>query len=445
MAMSGTSIDRAALRVVLLSSLGGALEFFDFIIFGTFAADISRAFFPSADPLVSLLGALAAFGVGYAARPIGGLVFGTRGDRSGRRHSFLLSLSVMSGATIAMACVPPYAEWGVAATILFVALRLVQGFCLGGELPGAITYAVEVVPPRRVTLACGIVFGCVSSGVLLATGISLAINLILPADVVGAWGWRIAFVIGGLAGIASWALRRSMEESPAFLLMRQRLQAAHDTRAPLRELFARYRGAMIVGLCATGVVAAFNGLLFAQTAGYLIRALHYPPGQVITGLNVASLATSISLVIACWAGDMIPRRYIFQFGCVVIAAGAFPAYAAMARHSLPLPLLFLLIGLAACATHGTFAAILADLFPTEVRFSGVAMTMNISAVIFSGFGPLVATWLIAATGDPTAPGYLILFAAALSFVFSFALPRTGGWLGTPERRSRSAARLSTGV
>ena len=425
------TIDRAAFRVVLLSSLGGALEFFDFIIFGTFAADISRTFFPSTDPVISLLGALAAFGVGYAARPIGGLVFGTRGDRSGRRHSFLLSLSVMSAATIAMACVPGFAQWGVAGTALFVALRLVQGFCLGGELPGAITYAVEVVPPGRATLACGIVFGCVSSGVLLATGISLALSRLLPPDLVGPYAWRIAFVIGGLLGIASWALRRTMEESPAYLRMRARLDAQAAARTPLRELFAHHGRAMVVGFFATCIVAAFNGLLFAQTAGYLIRALNYPPPAVIGGLNIASAATAVSLVLVCWLGDVVPRRYLFRIGCLVIAAGALPAYQAMVDHAMPLPWLFLLVGLSACGTHGTFASILADLFPTEVRFSGVALTMNLSAVVFSGLGPLAATWLIPTTGNPAAPAFIIVLSAVLSFAFSFALNRSSGHLEAP--------------
>ena len=437
--MTPGTIDRAAMRVVLLSSLGGALEFFDFIVFGTFAADISRTFFPSKDPLISLLGALAAFGAGYAARPIGGIVFGARGDTSGRRHSFLLSLSVMSAATVAMACVPGYATWGAAGTALFVALRLVQGFCLGGELPGAITYAVEVVPPNRATLACGIVFGCVSSGVLLATGISLAIGALLPPDLIAEWGWRIAFVIGGALGIVSWGLRRSMEESPAFLRMRARLDTARAARAPLRELFAHHGRSMVVGFFATCVVAAFNGLLFAQTAGYLIGALKYPRADVIGGLNIASAATAVSLVVACWFGDTIPRRYVFRLGCLIIAAGAIPAYQAMVDHAMPLSLLFLLIGLSACATHGTFASILADLFPTEVRFSGVALTMNLSAVVFSGLGPLAATWFILTTGNPAAPGFLIVFAAVLSFAFSFALKRVGGWLDTPESSPMLAA------
>jgi MHS family proline/betaine transporter-like MFS transporter len=426
-------IDRAGLKAVFLSSLGGALEFYDFIIFGTFAGYISKAFFPANDPVVSLLLTFGLFAAGYLARPIGGIVFGGRGDRVGRRHSFLLSLATMSLATIAMGLVPSYATGGIASTIVFVALRLIQGFCLGGELPGAITYAVEVVPPQRATLACGLVFGCVSAGVLIATAVNLALSSSLSAEAMQDWGWRIAFFFGGLLGIGSWMLRRALEESPAFLRMRQRLAeaaaAGRSERDPLAELFANHWQRIILGICATCIVAVFNGLLFAHMGAYLGRSLNYPPPSIGAALNIASAATAVSLLIACWIADMVPRRFVFQIGCLAIALGAMPAYSAMVGKSMPLPMLFFWIGLGACATHGTFAAILADLFPTKIRFSGVAFSLNIGAVIFSGIVPLFATWLIGASGQLIAPAYILIGAATLSFFASFLLPRYSGQIG----------------
>jgi MHS family proline/betaine transporter-like MFS transporter len=426
-------IDRAGLKAVFLSSLGGALEFYDFIIFGTFAGYISKAFFPANDPVVSLLLTFGLFAAGYLARPIGGIVFGGRGDRVGRRHSFLLSLATMSLATIAMGLVPSYATGGIASTIVFVALRLIQGFCLGGELPGAITYAVEVVPPQRATLACGLVFGCVSAGVLIATAVNLALSSSLSPEAMQDWGWRIAFFFGGLLGVGSWMLRRALEESPAFLRMRQRLaEAAHagtTERGPLAELFANHWQRIILGICATCIVAVFNGLLFAHMGAYLGRSLNYPPPSIGAALNIASAATAVSLLIACWIADMVPRRFVFQIGCLAIALGAMPAYSAMVGKTMPLPMLFFWIGLGACATHGTFAAILADLFPTKIRFSGVAFSLNIGAVIFSGIVPLFATWLIGASGQLIAPAYILIGAATVSFLGCFLLPRYSGQIG----------------
>jgi MHS family proline/betaine transporter-like MFS transporter len=418
-------LDRAGLRVVLIASLGGALEFYDFIVFGTFAAYISRAFFPASDPLVSLLSTFAVFAVGYLSRPLGGLLFGWRGDRAGRRESFMLSLATMSLATIAMGLLPGYASIGAWASAGFVLLRVVQGFCLGGELPGAITYAVEVVPVRHATLACGVVFGCVSAGVLLATGVSALLHAVLPAELMEGWGWRIAFLIGGALGVVSWQLRRTLEESPSFLRMKARLTAAQVAAPnPIALLFRTETARIVLGISATCVVAVFNGLLFAQIPAYLTRTLSYPPGSVAVALNVASAAMSVSLVAATWVADIVPRRLVYRVGCIVIAAGALPAFQAMAAHSLPL--LFLLIGLSACFTHGTFAAILADLFPTPVRFTGVAFTMNIGAVVFSGTAPLIATLLISATGRIDAPSILLVAAALVALIASFWLKGAEG-------------------
>jgi MFS family permease len=436
---TGRSIDRAALRVVFLSSLGGALEFYDFVVFGVFAAYIGRAFFPAGDPLVSQLQTLAVFAVGYLARPVGGLFFGRKGDTEGRRHSFLLSLLVMSACTIAMGLMPTYEHWGVTATILFVALRFVQGLCLGGELPGALTYAVESVPRHRATLACGLVFGCVSSGVLLATGVSTILHGLLTADQMTSYGWRIAFVLGGALGFLSYLLRRSLAESPDFLRMQSRLAELRAsgvrTRGPLAELFAEHRLRILVGIGATGAVAAFNGLLFAHMGGYLVRSVGYPPPEVASAINIAVAVTSVTLVVMTWVGDFVPRRYIYRLGTLVLAAGAVPAYMAILGKEMPLPLLF---GLSACFTHGTFAAILADLFPTSVRFSGVAFSMNLGAVLFSAIGPLAATWLIGATGDLTAPAWVMVAAAVLAFGCTFLLKALEGQLASLEPMSERA-------
>ena len=172
MTSNSDRITAAGWRIVLLASLGGTLEFYDFVIFGVFARDIAAAIFPATDPLVSLIFSYATFAVGYLARPIGGIVLSHYGDRYGRRAVFLWSVFIMSGATLGMGLVPDYAQIGVAASLLMVTLRLLQGFCLGGELPGALTYVVETAP-RIAPFVCGVVFACVTMGVAVATGVSL--------------------------------------------------------------------------------------------------------------------------------------------------------------------------------------------------------------------------------------------------------------------------------
>src|SRR5262245_6154004 len=206
-------ISAAGWRIVLLASLGGTLEFYDFVIFGIFAKDIADAIFPNPTPLVSLMASFGAFAVGYFARPIGGIVLSHYGDRYGRRRVFLVSLFVMSGATLSMGLVPTFAAWGAAASALMVTLRIVQGLCLGGELPRALTYVGETAAQQGPSV-CGVVFSCVTMGVAAASGVSLAVRTWLPPDVVPTLRWRIAYVLGRLGGLVSFVLRLSLEESP---------------------------------------------------------------------------------------------------------------------------------------------------------------------------------------------------------------------------------------
>ena len=238
MTSTAERIDAAGWRIVLLASLGGTLEFYDFVIFGVFARDIAQAVFPAADPIASLMASYAAFAAGYLARPIGGIVLSHYGDRYGRRMVFLWSVFIMSGATLGMGLVPSYAQWGVVASALMVTLRLIQGFCLGGELPGALTYVVETAP-RIAPFVCGVVFACVTMGVAMATGVSLGVRTFLDPELVPVYGWRIAFIIGGLGGVLSFVLRRSLEESPEFARMKSFAVAAAVSRAAQDQSRAR--------------------------------------------------------------------------------------------------------------------------------------------------------------------------------------------------------------
>src|SRR4051812_18234915 len=239
--ISRNRITAGGWRIVLLASLGGTLEFYDFVVFGIFARDIGAAIFPASSPLVSLMASFAAFATGYLARPLGGIVLSHYGDRHGRRPVFLGSVFVMSAATLGMGFVPAYAQWGAAASALMVTLRIVQGFCLGGELPGALTYVVETAP-RMSPFVCGVVFACVTMGVAAATGVSLSLRTLLAPEVVPVLAWRIAFILGGLGGILSFLLRRSLQESPEFV--RVRTLAA---RQPFREVIRTHARPVLVG------------------------------------------------------------------------------------------------------------------------------------------------------------------------------------------------------
>ncbi|HYE87550.1 MAG TPA: MFS transporter [Vicinamibacterales bacterium] len=427
-------ITRAGWKIVLLASLGGTLEFYDFVIFGVFARDIAAAVFPANDPIVSLILSFATFAVGYLARPIGGIVLSHYGDRYGRRAVFLWSVFIMSGATLGMGLVPEYATIGVTASLLMVTLRLVQGFCLGGELPGALTYVVETAP-RIAPFVCGVVFACVTMGVAVATGVSLSVRTYMDPALVPMYGWRIAFILGGLGGVLSFVLRRSLEESPEFARMK-----SMAVRQPFRELLKTNMVHVLVGCAILAGTGTFNGLFFSHLPAYLSGVLQYDPRQAVLSQTVGVIASAIGILLTGWIGDRVPPRYLLRAGVGLLLAFALPWYGALEARSMNLTLLCTLAGLAAGLTNGSFAVLLTDLFPTRVRFTGVALVFNVSFTIFSGTAPLVATTLIRDTGQAASPAYMMMGSAAFALLGSLWVDRFGGNVMASRRHPRASVR-----
>jgi MHS family proline/betaine transporter-like MFS transporter len=413
-------ITAAGWKIVLLASLGGTLEFYDFVIFGVFARDIGAAIFPTTDPIVSLLLAFGTFTVGYLARPIGGIVLSHYGDRHGRRAVFLWSVFIMSASTLGMGLVPPYAQIGVTASLLMVTLRLIQGFCLGGELPGALTYVVETAP-RIAPFVCGVVFACVTMGVAVATGVSLSVRTFMDPAVVPAYGWRIAFILGGLGGVLSFVLRRSLEESPEFERMK-----SLAVRQPFRELLRSNLGHVAVGCALLASIGTFNGLFFSHLSAYLATVLKYDPRGAVLSQTVGVIVMALATLLTGWLGDRIHPRHLLRAGAVVLIAGAYPFYAGVESKAVSLTLFCALAGAAGALSAGSFAVLLTDLFPTRIRFTGVALVFNVSFTLFSGTAPLVATSLIERTGNNAAPAYMMIVSAILALAGSLFAGRFGG-------------------
>jgi MFS transporter, MHS family, proline/betaine transporter len=415
-------ISAAGWRIVLLASLGGTLEFYDFVVFGIFAKDIADAIFPNPAPLISLMVSFGAFAAGYLARPIGGIVLSHFGDRYGRRQVFLVSIFVMSAATFGMGLVPSFAVWGAAASLLMVSLRLLQGFCLGGELPGALTYVVET-EPRHAPFVCGVVFACVTMGVAAATGVSLAVRTWLPAEMVPTLGWRVAFAIGGLGGLLSFALRRSLEESPEFARMKELA-----SRQPFREVLRMHLRPVLIGIGALAATAGFNGLFFAHMAAYATGVLGYNPRVAIVAQTTGVVVHALGILGVGALADRVAPRVLLRSGALALMVLAFPFYSALAGRSASLTLLMVLAGVCAAFVNGTFAVILTNLFPTRVRFSGVALVFNVAFTVFSGTAPLVATTLIRSTGMTTAPAIVMVVCGLLTLVASLAVSGDRGYV-----------------
>jgi len=413
-------IGKAGWKIVLLASLGGALEFYDFVVFGVFARDIADAIFPNGTPIVSLMASFAAFAVGYLARPIGGLVISHYGDRHGRRFVFLLSLLVMSAATLGMGLVPSFASWGVWASVTMVTLRLVQGFCLGGQLPGALTYVVETAP-KHAPMVCGIVFACVTMGVAVASGVSLGARTWLAPEQVPVYGWRIAFVLGGLAGLLSFLMRRAMEESPEFARMKQLA-----SKLPFGEVMRTHRAAVLTGIAGLAATGGFNGLFFAFMPAYLSGVLGYGAKDAVIAQTAGVVVHATAILLVGRVADRFSPRLMIGGGAAALILLSFPFYNALASRSMGLVPLMVLAALVASLVNGTFAVLLTDLFPTRIRFTGVALVFNVAFTLFSGTAPLVATTLVGQTGLSTAPALVMIGCGLLTLLASVRLAGLGG-------------------
>ncbi|WP_180899433.1 MFS transporter [Martelella soudanensis] len=400
-------------RALFLGSMGGGLEFYDFVIYASFASQIGKTFFPDEAAATRLLAAFAIFAVGYLVRPIGGILFSHFGDRYGRKAMLRISIAGMAGATFVIAFLPGYASWGISATVLLVLLRMVQGLCLGGEIPGAMTLITETMPKRR-GLACGFLFMIINVGMLVAQAVQWSIEHLLSEAAVLSYGWRIGFFVGGLVAIAGFFLRARLSESPAFAEME-----SHAHKVPLAALFRNNGRAVWLGLFITGLGAAAVPLLYLYMNSYLTDFLKYDPDQVATAVLVGIVLFSLPMPVAGLISDFVGIKIPAFIASLTLAVAAIPAYVWMHQGVAELLPAMVVISLIASFAWGVGPVLLTAIFPTDVRYTGVAFVYNIGFAIVGGLTPLTATFIIQQTGFTLAPGFLLALFAGLAAVAIF--------------------------
>jgi len=401
---------------IFVASTGGALEVFDFVIYGFFAASIGRAFFPAQLGVPAATLSFAVLAIGYLSRLAGGVFLGQLGDKHGRRNVFMGSAMVAAVATLFIGVLPSYHSMGLAAPVLLILLRLTQGLCLGGELPAAAIYAVETAHARAGFL-CGIVFCAVNVALLVATGINLVLQVVFAPEQLDIYGWRAGFLIGGLLGLFSFAVRRTLAETEEYASLLGARQ-----REPLAVLFRRHRVAVVTGIAASSLVGASGGLFVGYMPVWL-RQLHVDPRQIAGAqmLYVGTIAACIP--VTAHLGDLWARRYVFGSGAVLSVLLAPLFYVAATRHLASLPLLFLIAGVVASFANGTFACAIAELFPVEVRFSGLATAMNFGLGGAMAMTPLAASLLASRTHWTFAPALFMVLCASFACIASFGMAR----------------------
>jgi MHS family citrate/tricarballylate:H+ symporter-like MFS transporter len=407
MSMGPASPQHGKIRTVVQVTSGNFLEMFDFFLFGIYADDIGKAFFPNESPFVSLMSAFLSFAVGFAMRPIGALVLGPYIDRIGRRKGLIVTLAIMACGTVLIAFVPGYATIGVAAPLLVVIGRLLQGFSAGVELGGVSVYLSEMAPPGQKGFYVSWQSASQQVAIVVAALIGFAIaKLMAPADV-AAWGWRIPFVIGCLIVPLLFVLRASLQETESFLA-----RVHHPSFAEIaRTLTANW------GLIVGGV-----GMVVMTTVSFYLITVYTPS----FGKNVLKLAGSDSLLVTVAVGasnffwlpvsgalsDRIGRKPILIATTLLTLATVYPALAWLVKDPTFGKMLMVELWLSALYGwyNGAMVVALTEAVPSNVRTSGFALAYSLATTL-GGSSLAISTWLIRETGDKASPGYWMSFAA----------------------------------
>jgi metabolite-proton symporter len=396
-------------RILTSTYIGTVIEWFDFYIYGTAAAIVfNKLFFPE---ISSLTGTLAAFGTlasGFLARPLGGVIAGHFGDRIGRKKMLVISIVLMGVGTMAVGVLPTYAQIGVWAPILLVTARVVQGLAAGGEWGGGVLMAIEHFPGRRRGLWGSIGMMGVPTGVTLSTAVFALLSL-MPTEDLLAWGWRLPFLASVvLVGIGLW-VRLGVDESPMFERTRQDLDRAERVRPPLVEILRTDWWHVLIGVLLVIGPFAASAVFITFGAAYGTQ-VGFSRSGVLTVQSIANVVELVCLPLFGLLSDRVGRRPVYYLGGVVLGLSSVTLFAAFDSGSLVVLLLaFVLTYVAHGAMYGPMGAFLAELFTTGTRYTGASLGYQVAGALGGGFGPLVATSLLAAGGGAPHSGYVAVF------------------------------------
>lgn len=397
-------------RVIAAGMIGNVLEWYDFAIYGYFAAQIGRHFFPHEDAVAQLLSTFGIFAVGYLMRPVGGVIVGHIGDTLGRRAALTFSVAAMAIPTFLIGLLPGYETFGVLAPVGLTLLRVVQGLSVGGEYPGSMVFLVEHAPEGRRGLmgALGASGGTV--GMLLGSAVGAAFSASMSTAALDAWGWCIPFLLGLVVGVAGYILRRYALETTI---------EEKRTRAPIVETLHHWRVvARFAGLSVYSAVTFYIG--FVYLVSWLQTADGIPPSRSLE-INSFSMLSSVPVLIAVgWLSDRIGRKPLMLIASTGGLIGGLPLFWLL-NHQSDLVAQVGQLGLVLLTGvyYGSLPAVLVEAAPPSVRCTAVALGYNLCTGLFGGLSPLVATWLVERTGDETAPAFLIMASAAVTLVTLF--------------------------
>ncbi|AHV36888.1 TPA: MFS transporter [Aeromonas dhakensis] len=421
-------LNRQDYKTLSLAALGGALEFYDFIIFVFFAVVIGELFFPADIPeWLRQFQTFGIFAAGYLARPLGGIIMAHFGDLIGRKRMFTLSIIMMALPTLLIGLLPTYAVLGIAAPLLLLLLRILQGAAIGGEVPGAWVFVAEHVPARRIGVACGTLTAGLTAGILLGSLVATAINRGMSPSEVSDWGWRLAFVLGGVFGIVAMYLRRWLHETPVFAEMQANKALAEEL--PLKTVLRSHKGSVVISMLLTWLLSAGIVVVILMTPTYLQKVHGISPADALTANSLAILALTLGCIVYGRLIDALGSGPTFMLGSLLLAGASYAFYHGLASDTSQLVPLYVLAGFAV-GIVGAVPYVMVNAFPAVVRFSGLSFSYNVAYAIFGGLTPMLVTlWM---KSDMLAPSHYVVSLSVLGFAI-------GLWLWLQQRSQRQSA------
>jgi MFS transporter, MHS family, proline/betaine transporter len=397
-------------KVILAGMIGNGLEWFDYALYGLLSSIISEHYFPADNKLTQLIATYGVFAAGFAMRPLGAFLFGYIGDKYGRKASLSLSILLMALPTACIGLLPTYAQIGIMAPILLTVIRLFQGLALGGEFSGSITYVVEHSPPDKRGLVGSTTLISMMMGILLGSAITSLLTNIMDIESFKSWGWRIPFILGLGIGLVGFYIRSFLDESPVFIKAKS---SQYSTKTPIRSYLKPFL--IVTGLYIATTIPFY--LISVMMNSYLHNVLKYPLSDAMLINTIVMLL--ILMLIPCGAilSDKVGRKPVMKFMLLAYAIVTLPAFWLIGTGNFWCAL----IGQIALATvlamyMSPIPAILVEVFPTNIRYTAMALSCNIAAAIFGGTSPMIVTWLIQYTHNNMIIAWYILASVAISTI-----------------------------
>ena len=428
-------------RVVLGGVLGQTVEWYDYGLYGLLAPQIGQTFFPSKDSATSLLTAFAVFGIAFVARPLGGMILGPLGDRVGRRHVLTITLVIMTVATLLVGLLPGRATIGIAAPLLLVVARMIQGISAGGEVTSAITYVAEFAPENKRGMYTGLLQSGSAAGFVLATAIILVLQLSMTDATFNLWGWRVPFYLALVLGAVGLYIRFKLRESPVF---EDLLARGEVSSAPLREAFTVGWPQLLQGTGLAALMFVSYSIFLSYVPNYM-RVLGFSPA---TASKVSLFAIFVIMFAHPMAGalsDRFGRRKLLTISSLFFLFLSWPLFSVMSTAEPALIVGALIVmALATAGYVGVAGALFTEFLAARTRMASFSTGYNLGGAIFGGPTLFVPGYLVATTGDNRSPAYYLMFAALVSLA-ALATIRTArdrvasGYVQTPVARSKAAS------